>query len=152
MSRPTRILQKRFVVFCEGDTEYNYIDRMRKNQGVQLVLKPINMHGGGYSNFKNWVKYQDERDEGSILKKGLKKFTESELKEKALRYFEVVPIELIKLADKVDKRRNDINHFGFSTKKTKSDAFKNSLKDYYEGFLKVIDMWDNNTSEERGEK
>ncbi|MDD3277527.1 MAG: hypothetical protein PHG16_01390 [Lachnospiraceae bacterium] len=51
MSRPTRILQKRFVVFCEGDTEYNYIDRMRKNQGVQLVLKPINMHGGGYSNF-----------------------------------------------------------------------------------------------------
>ena len=51
MSRPTRILQKRFVVFCEGDTEYNYINRMRKNQGVQLVLKPINMHGGGYSSF-----------------------------------------------------------------------------------------------------
>lgn len=24
---------------------------MRKKQGVQLVLKPINMHGGGYSNF-----------------------------------------------------------------------------------------------------
>ncbi|MDD2959040.1 MAG: hypothetical protein PHR92_11025 [Lachnospiraceae bacterium] len=56
MSRPTRVLQKRFVVFCEGDTEYNYIDRMRKKQGVQLVLKPINMHGGGYSNFLQKIK------------------------------------------------------------------------------------------------
>lgn len=53
MSRPTRILQKRFIVFCEGDTEYNYIDHMRKKQGVHLVLKPINMRGGGYSNFLN---------------------------------------------------------------------------------------------------
>ena len=25
MSRKTRVLQKRFAVFCEGDTEYNYI-------------------------------------------------------------------------------------------------------------------------------
>lgn len=56
MSRPTRILQKRFVVFCEGDTEYNYINHMRKKQGVQLVLKPINMHGGGYSNFLKKIK------------------------------------------------------------------------------------------------
>lgn len=40
MSRPKRKLQKRFVVFCEGDTEYNYIDKMRKYQGVQIVLKP----------------------------------------------------------------------------------------------------------------
>lgn len=41
--RKERILQKRFIIFCEGDTEYNYIDKMRKNQGVELVLKPINM-------------------------------------------------------------------------------------------------------------
>ena len=46
MSRPERKLQKRFVVFCEGDTEYNYIDKMRKRQDVQIALKPINMHGG----------------------------------------------------------------------------------------------------------
>lgn len=53
MSRPERRLQKRFVVFCEGDTEYNYIDRMRsaKRQDIQIALKPINMHGGGYSNW-----------------------------------------------------------------------------------------------------
>ena len=29
MSRPERKLQKRFVVFCEGDTEYNYIDNKK---------------------------------------------------------------------------------------------------------------------------
>ena len=56
MSRPKRELQKRFVVFCEGDTEYNYIDKMRKRQDVQIALKPINMHGGGYSNFLKKIK------------------------------------------------------------------------------------------------
>ncbi len=56
MSRPKRILRKRFVIFCEGDTEYNYIDHMRKNQGVELSLKPVNMEGGGYSNFLKTVK------------------------------------------------------------------------------------------------
>lgn len=56
MSRKERILKKRYAVFCEGDTEYNYIDKMRKNQGVELVLKPINMHGGGYSSFLAQIK------------------------------------------------------------------------------------------------
>ncbi len=51
MSRPKRELRKKFVVFCEGDTEYNYIDGMRLKQGVELALKPINMQGGGYANF-----------------------------------------------------------------------------------------------------
>jgi hypothetical protein len=51
LSRRKRELQKRFIVFCEGDTEYNYIDKMRKKQGVEIALKPINMYGGGYSNF-----------------------------------------------------------------------------------------------------
>lgn len=56
MSRPKREFQKRFVVFCEGDTEYRYINKMRKNQGVELALKLINMHGGGYSNFLERIK------------------------------------------------------------------------------------------------
>lgn len=56
MSRRERVLKKRYAVFCEGDTEYNYIDKMRKNQGVELVLKPINMHGGGYSSFLAQIK------------------------------------------------------------------------------------------------
>ena len=56
MSRKERVLKKRYAIFCEGDTEYNYIDKMRKKQGVELVLKPINMHGGGYSNFLKQIK------------------------------------------------------------------------------------------------
>ena len=56
MSRKERSLKKRYVIFCEGDTEYNYIEKMRKNQGVELVLKPINMHGGGYANFLKCIK------------------------------------------------------------------------------------------------
>lgn len=62
MSRPERKLQKRFVVFCEGDTEYNYIDKIRnlKRQDVQIALKPINMHGGGYSNFLKKIKTESQ--------------------------------------------------------------------------------------------
>ena len=60
MSRPERKLQKRFVVFCEGDTEYNYIDQMRKRQDVQITLKPINMHGGGYTNFLRKIKTESQ--------------------------------------------------------------------------------------------
>lgn len=62
MSRPKRKLQKRFVVFCEGDTEYNYIDKMRgvKRQDVQIILKPINMHGGGYSSFLKKIKTESQ--------------------------------------------------------------------------------------------
>lgn len=39
MSRKQRILKKRYAIFCEGDTECNYTEKMRKNQGVELVLK-----------------------------------------------------------------------------------------------------------------
>lgn len=60
MSRPERRLQKRFVVFCEGDTKYNYIDKMRKRQDVHILLKPINMHGGGYSNFLKKIKTESQ--------------------------------------------------------------------------------------------
>ena len=60
MSRPERKLQKRFVVFCEGDTEYNYIDKMRKCRDVQISLKPINMRGGGYANFLKKIKTESQ--------------------------------------------------------------------------------------------
>lgn len=56
MSRPKRELRKKFVIFCEGDTEYNYIDAMRLNQGVELALKPVNMQGGGYANFLDEIR------------------------------------------------------------------------------------------------
>ncbi len=55
MSRKQRILKKRYAIFCEGDTEYNYTEKMRKNQGVELVLKPINMHGGILPGLLSWM-------------------------------------------------------------------------------------------------
>lgn len=60
MSRKQRVLKKRYAIFCEGDTEYNYTEKMRKKQEVELVLKPINMHGGGYSNFLRQIKKESQ--------------------------------------------------------------------------------------------
>lgn len=56
MSRKTRETQKNFKVFCEGDTEYNYIDEMRRQKRLSITIKPVNMKGGGYSNFLEKIK------------------------------------------------------------------------------------------------
>ncbi len=56
MSRKIRETKKNFKVFCEGDTEYNYINEMRRQQKLSIALKPVNMKGGGYSNFLEQVK------------------------------------------------------------------------------------------------
>ena len=46
MSKPQRQLKKKFVLFCEGDTEYNYFDAIRKIPNVEINIHAINMHGG----------------------------------------------------------------------------------------------------------
>ena len=56
MSKKTRVTQKNFKVFCEGDTEYNYIDEMRRQKKPSIALKLVKMKGGGYSNFLEQVK------------------------------------------------------------------------------------------------
>lgn len=56
MSRKVRETKKNFKVFCEGDTEYNYIDQMRRTKKFSIALKPVNMKGGGYSNFLEQVR------------------------------------------------------------------------------------------------
>ncbi len=56
MSRQKREIKKNFKVFCEGDTEYNYIDEMRRQKKLSIALKPVNMKGGGYSNFLEQVR------------------------------------------------------------------------------------------------
>lgn len=43
MSRKKRLVEKVFKVFCEGDTEYNYFEYIRKNKKVSLAIRPINM-------------------------------------------------------------------------------------------------------------
>lgn len=56
MSRKKRTTQKNFKVFCEGDTEYNYINEMRRQKRLSIALKPVNMKGGGYNNFLEQIK------------------------------------------------------------------------------------------------
>lgn len=56
MSRKTRETKKNFKVFCEGDTEYHYIDELRRQQKLSIALKPVNMQGGGYRNFLEMLK------------------------------------------------------------------------------------------------
>ena len=56
MSRRIREIKKCFKVFCEGDTEYRYIDGMRRQKKLSIALKPVNMKGGGYLNFLEQVK------------------------------------------------------------------------------------------------
>ena len=56
MSKVQRQLKKKFVIFCEGDTEYNYFDAIRKIPNVEISIHAINMHGGGYKNFLSEIK------------------------------------------------------------------------------------------------
>lgn len=51
MSRKQQKTRRTFKVFCEGDTEYNYVDEMRKKFNLMIRIKPVNMKGGGYSSF-----------------------------------------------------------------------------------------------------
>lgn len=51
MSRKKRGIDKVFKIFCEGDTEHNYFEYIRKNKQVSLAIRPINMKGGGYASF-----------------------------------------------------------------------------------------------------
>ena len=62
MSRSKRSIKRRFKVFCEGDTEYNYFEYIRKNKLISLTLTPVNMCGGGYSNFLDEVKRDSNTD------------------------------------------------------------------------------------------
>ena len=41
MSRPNRQLRKSYKVFCEGDTEYNYIEGLRKQRRLHIRIKTI---------------------------------------------------------------------------------------------------------------
>ena len=56
MGRRERIVKRPFVLFCEGDTEYNYFNGLRSSQQLDITIKTINMHGGGYKHFLDTVK------------------------------------------------------------------------------------------------
>ena len=63
MSRKERVLKKRYAIFCEGDTEYSYIDKMRKNQGVKSneeVYEFLNSDDKSYSNLLIAIRKQEK--------------------------------------------------------------------------------------------
>ena len=66
MSRRKRQIEKVFKVFCEGDTEYNYFEYIRKNKKISLAIKPVNMKGGGYSNFLSRI--QEDANSNCLAK------------------------------------------------------------------------------------
>ncbi len=41
MSKKIRETKKNFKVFCEGDTEYNYIDEMRRQKRFSIAIKHV---------------------------------------------------------------------------------------------------------------
>ena len=50
MNRPQRKLKRTFWIFCEGDTEFNYFNALRKiKDNVRII--PVNMEGGGYREY-----------------------------------------------------------------------------------------------------
>lgn len=55
MSRKLREIKKNFKVFCEGDTEFNYIDEMKRKLKLSIALKSVNMKGGGYRSFLDFL-------------------------------------------------------------------------------------------------
>ena len=55
MARVKRQCKKTFVIFCEGKTEYNYFSAMTP-VNVDIVLKTMDMSGGGYKSFLDYIK------------------------------------------------------------------------------------------------
>lgn len=55
MNRPQRKLTLTFRIFCEGDTEFNYFNALRKlTESVKII--PVNMEGGGYKEYLKKIK------------------------------------------------------------------------------------------------
>ena len=55
MARVQRQCKKTFVIFCEGKTECNYFDAVTP-ANVDIVLKSMDMNGGGYKSFLDYIK------------------------------------------------------------------------------------------------
>ena len=47
-------------MFCEGDTEYNYIEGLRKQRRLEIKIKTIDMQGGGYKNFLKKIRQESD--------------------------------------------------------------------------------------------
>lgn len=55
----TRKIKKKIKILVEGPTEENYFDSFNKEPNLEFSIKPVNMAGGGYSNFLKILKKED---------------------------------------------------------------------------------------------
>ncbi|MBF8984532.1 RloB domain-containing protein [Lutibacter sp. B2] len=53
--------KQRLMLLVEGDTEENYMKELKNNPDVYFSIKPVNMHGGGYTNFKNRLRKESTK-------------------------------------------------------------------------------------------
>lgn len=56
MTRKGKNVKQKVKIFVEGDTEKNYIEGLRRNTEIDFSIESVNMNGGGYSNFINYVR------------------------------------------------------------------------------------------------
>ncbi|MGD1822334.1 MAG: hypothetical protein ACPKM0_06165 [Pleomorphochaeta sp.] len=49
--RRIRSTRPTFYILCEGDTENNYFNGMKKREDLSITLETVPMKGGGYNNF-----------------------------------------------------------------------------------------------------
>lgn len=48
--------KQRIKIFVEGHTEQNYISELNKAPNIEISIKPVNMKGGGYSEFLKQIR------------------------------------------------------------------------------------------------
>ena len=51
-----KVLTKKILLLCEGDTEQHYYNGLRQNKTLKVTIKPINVGGGGYKEMLKAIK------------------------------------------------------------------------------------------------
>lgn len=57
----TKNIQQKLMLLVEGDTEEHYMKEFKNSPDVKFSIKPVNMHGGGYTNFKNRLRKEQTK-------------------------------------------------------------------------------------------
>lgn len=55
-STSSMCLKKTLLVFCEGQTEFNYYNHYKNNKKFSFKFKPVDVTGGGYRNMLDSIK------------------------------------------------------------------------------------------------
>ena len=123
------------------DTTEKYRDFFSKN-----IINKLNIEKqGGIKDRSKWYRaWLEEMEERDSFKEFYKGSTESQevikdkVKKQAENLINIIPEDLLKISDSVSKKRNDINHFGFTETVSEYTKFQSHLCQKYEEFLNII--------------